>query len=129
MKNPFCYGKIVGGKDFCPRKEAELKLTDNISRNQNTYIVGERRIGKTSLIEFVCSKIRSNYLEVFVDLRMLESLEDLEKRMLTAIMKAEAEVSDFKKVLTIFTAYKPTMSVDSLTGESTFSFKNLRNLP
>jgi AAA+ ATPase superfamily predicted ATPase len=121
--NPFCYGKVVVGKDFCPRKEAEDKLESNIQRGQNTYIMGERRIGKTSLIENVCQKLKSDFVRIFVDLRMLDGLEDFEKRVLTSLMKAESEVSDFKKVLTMFTAYRPTVSVDPLSGESTFGFK------
>jgi AAA+ ATPase superfamily predicted ATPase len=123
--NPFCYGKVVSGKDFCPRKEAEDKLESNIQRGQNTYIMGERRIGKTSLIENVCQKMKSDFVRVFIDLRMLDGLEDFEKRVLSAIMKAESEVTDFKKVLTMFTSYKPTVSIDQATGESSFSFRNI----
>ena len=125
MRNPFLYGKVVEGDDFCQRHDAQKRLEDNIRRGQNTYIVGERRIGKTSLIEFVCNKIKNDFLEIFIDLRMLESMEDLEKRILVATVRAESTVSDFRKVLTLFTSYKPTLSLDAISGESTFGFRNI----
>ena len=47
---PFEYGCVVKGEVFCPRPEIESMLASNMASGQNTVVVGERRMGKTSLI-------------------------------------------------------------------------------
>lgn len=55
-KNPFNIGKPVKGEDFYNRKEEIGRIVDSIRGMQCFSIVGERRIGKTSVLEHVLSK-------------------------------------------------------------------------
>ena len=54
---PFEFGCVVKGDVFCPRPEIESILTSNMESGQNTVVVGERRMGKTSLIMSAFSNI------------------------------------------------------------------------
>jgi len=55
-KNPFNFSKPVKGKDFCNRKEEIKKAIGFIKNLQCFSVVGERRIGKTSLLEHLLSQ-------------------------------------------------------------------------
>lgn len=50
-KKPFEYGCVVKGDFFCPRPDIESTLKRYMELGQNVVVVGERRMGKTSLIE------------------------------------------------------------------------------
>lgn len=54
--NPFNFGKPVKGKDFYNRKEEIERAIGFIKNLQCFSILGERRIGKTSLLEHVLSR-------------------------------------------------------------------------
>ncbi len=43
MKNPFQYGKIVTGDNFCNREDERQELRDSILSGQNILIYSERR--------------------------------------------------------------------------------------
>ena len=47
---PFKYGCVVTGDAFCPRPALQKALVGNIRDGQNVVLVGERRMGKTSLV-------------------------------------------------------------------------------
>ena len=49
MNNPFRYGRVVGGEDFCPRPALQKQLEGYIRADQNASIQGERRLGKSSI--------------------------------------------------------------------------------
>jgi len=46
MKNPFIYGKIVTGEDFCNRKKEIAELSRDIENSQNVILFSPRRFGK-----------------------------------------------------------------------------------
>ena len=55
-ENPFNFGRPVKGKDFYNRK-AEIERAIGFIKNLQSFsIIGERRIGKTSLLEHVLSR-------------------------------------------------------------------------
>ena len=56
--NPFKYGSIVLGKDFCGRKDLLKQIAAHMEASQNIVIVGERRIGKSSLVYEAVRKLR-----------------------------------------------------------------------
>jgi len=53
MKNPFHYGGVVTGNDFCNRTEEQQVLFRAIQNSEKLFIYSERRIGKTSLVKQV----------------------------------------------------------------------------
>ena len=44
--NPFKYGSIVLGKDFCGREDLLKQISNQIKASQNIAVFGERRVGK-----------------------------------------------------------------------------------
>ena len=44
--NPFEYGTVVPGPDFCGRKELIRQIGDHIYSSQNVVLFGERRMEK-----------------------------------------------------------------------------------
>ena len=82
--NPFKYGQVVSGSDFCPRPELEKTLRSHIESNQNVHVTGERRTGKTSLILETISRLKTPL--VHVDLFQAKSTHDIYTRMLDGIV-------------------------------------------
>jgi len=48
--NPFKYGTIVSGKNFCGRKTLLKQIMGYIESSQYIVILGERRVGKSSAV-------------------------------------------------------------------------------
>ncbi len=76
MTNPFSnYGNKVMPQEFCGRKEIARYVFDRISQGASVSIVGERRIGKTSLLHYIKSTVAMDkfgidpkrFLFVYVD--------------------------------------------------------------
>jgi AAA+ ATPase superfamily predicted ATPase len=57
MKNPFEYGGVVGGSAFCNRKKELSDLVRAMENSEKLFLYSERRLGKTSLIHYVQSKL------------------------------------------------------------------------
>lgn len=110
MKNPFVYGKVIKDKNLlCPRKKEEKVLMDNIESNQNTYVIGERRVGKTSFVSSVLSEAKKQkYLVIDVDFRSVSSESDAQKRILQSILNAAKEIRDWDWFLSLFSKLRPT---------------------
>lgn len=47
---PFKYGCVVEADFFCPRPLLQNRLAEYVRDGQNVVLVGERRMGKTSLV-------------------------------------------------------------------------------
>ena len=58
LMNPFKYGTIVSGKDFCGRKALLKQISGHIESSQNIVILGERRVGKSSAVYEAVSKCK-----------------------------------------------------------------------
>lgn len=118
--NPFRYGQVVKGKDFCSRPALVKILTAQIQRGQNVYIQGERRTGKTSLI-FETVRSLPKLRMVWIDLLGSKTSDDVLKRMLTAVMAAEKGAAFFGAILRKLSHLKPVVSLDPVTGLPTVS--------
>jgi hypothetical protein len=57
MPNPFLFGKIVTGKHFCNREKEQQLIADNLLGGQSIVVISPRRIGKSSLLAVVSSKL------------------------------------------------------------------------
>ena len=62
------------GKPFCPRPQLESSVLEAATNQQRIVLLGERRMGKSSLVEHTLKG--SSHLLVSVDLRGLISVED-----------------------------------------------------
>jgi AAA+ ATPase superfamily predicted ATPase len=81
IPNPFVYGQVLApGKPFCPRPDLESSVLEAAAHQQRIVLLGERRMGKSSLVEHTLST--PDRILVSVDLRGLDSAEDFIDRLL-----------------------------------------------
>jgi hypothetical protein len=81
IPNPFVYGQVlVPGKPFCPRPQLESSVLEAAADRQRIVLLGERRMGKSSLVEHTLTA--PDRILVSVDLRGLDSVDDFIDRLL-----------------------------------------------
>ncbi len=119
--NPFKYGSIVIGKDFCGRKDLLKQIAGHIEASQNIVVLGERRIGKSSLIYEAVRKLKGTSI-LYMDLLGIKSVDALCKRMLRAIVTLEKRASWITKMIKTLSHLRPTISADPVTSMPIVSF-------
>jgi len=81
FQNPFVYGKVVGKGDFFDRIQEKEKLIKLLKGRNNILIVGDRRIGKTSLLLYCLSQLEEEKLEPFyINLDPITSMQSFIER-------------------------------------------------
>ena len=81
IPNPFVYGQVlIPGKPFCSRPLLESSVLEAATHQQRIVLLGERRMGKSSLVEHTLTT--PNRILVAVDLRGLDSVDDFIDRLL-----------------------------------------------
>lgn len=121
MENPFKYGCIVTGDDFCDRPELVGQLKGYIQSGQNAVVYGERRVGKTSVVFHAASKSKPRK-PLVIDFMGIKSADSLLKRILRAVVAQEKRKGVLAAVLKRFAAIRPTLSLDPVTALPTVSF-------
>lgn len=118
--NPFRYGRIVDKAYYCSRPELEKKLQSHINSCQNTYIEGERRTGKTSLIFQTVKNTKAKWI-VYIDLLEVRTVEDINKRVLNGIVKASDSNNLLQSIIKSVSALRPVVSFDPITSTPSIS--------
>jgi len=118
--NPFRYGQVVSGEDFCPRPRLIEEVTGFIESGQNVAVQGERRTGKTSLICEAIRRLKKRRM-MYVDLLEIKTSDDLCKRLLKAVISLQRQSGFLEKVLKSLAYLRPTVSLDPLTGQPSVS--------
>jgi len=119
--NPFKYGTIVSGRDFCGRKTLLKQIIGYIESSQHIAILGERRVGKSSAVYEAVLKSNECRL-LYVDLLGSKSIDVLCRRILRAIVILEQKTKWFDKILKTLSYLRPSISVDPITSMPTVSF-------
>jgi len=119
--NPFKYGTIVLGKDFCGRKVLLKQIAAHMEVSQNIVIVGERRIGKSSLVYEAVRKLRGTHI-LYTDLLGIKSVDALCKRILKTIVILERKASWMTKIIQTLSYLKPMISIDPITSMPVVTF-------
>jgi uncharacterized protein len=118
--NPFKYGSIVSGNDFCSRQDLVVQIAGHIKAAQNIVVLGERRIGKTSLI-FEAAKKVSKHKVLYIDFLGIKSTDMLCKRILRAAFLFEKKERWVSHMLRKLAHLRPVFSVDPITTLPTLS--------
>lgn len=121
MMNPFKYGTIVSGQDFCGRETLIGQIIGYIKSSQNITIQGERRIGKSSTIHEAVRRCKGAR-PLYVDLLGIKSTDALCKRILREIIVFEKKVGLFDKIIKTLSYLRPSISVDPITSMPTITF-------
>lgn len=86
---PFVFGVRVEGNTFTDRKEETNRLKMNFLYGVNTILISPRRMGKTSLVEKVCSLVESDTLKIAkIDAFGCRSENDFINAFATAVVRA-----------------------------------------
>jgi len=117
--NPFRYGCVVEDSFYCPRPSLEEQLAGFIRSGQNVVVHGERRMGKTSLINAVARGMRG-WRMLYVDLLHVQTVGDVCRRIVSSVRNMERKASIFEKALKLLPRLRPVMKIDPSTGEVGF---------
>jgi len=121
IANPFKYGTIVTGKDFCGRYELLGGIIKHIESAQNIAIIGERRIGKTSLVREAARKTKG-IRTLYVDFFGVKSIDAMCKRIIHGITLMERKERWITKIIKAIPYIRPKLLVDPLTGAISLTF-------
>lgn len=119
--NPFKYGIVVSGKDFCGRRELLKQLKGHMESSQNVVLFGERRIGKTSLVCEAVRRSRGSRL-LYIDLLGIKSVDTLCRSILRSCVMLERQSGMLEKVIKTLSHLRPSFSIDPITAMPTVSF-------
>jgi len=119
---PFRTGMRVTGKEFCGRQEELAQLREYMAAAGRVYVVGDRRIGKTSLV-FEAARRLSGHRFVYADLMAIKTVADLSQRLAHAVLQAEREHSRVLALLKALAALRPAISIDPTTNLPAVSFE------
>jgi uncharacterized protein len=119
--NPFKYGTIVSGEDFCGRKILLKQLAESIEASRRIVLLGERRVGKSSAVNEAVLRCKGGRL-LYVDLLGIKSIDALCRRILRAIVISEQKAGWFEKIVKSLAYLRPSISVDPITSMPTVSF-------
>lgn len=98
-KNPFTFGKVVKGADFCNRTEEIKRIKQLVESKNNLIIISPRRYGKTSLI--INALERNKVKFIFVDCSDLANEKIFLERLTSAYLERlnEGDLMDKIKML------------------------------
>lgn len=120
---PFVFGVRVEGNTFTDRKEETNRLKMNFLYGVNTILISPRRMGKTSLVEKVCSLVESDTLKIAkIDAFGCRSENDFINAFTTAVVRATSSKWEewMENAKTFLSRFIPKISIgqDPLTDFS-----------
>ena len=115
MKNPFTFGRVVDGENYCPRPDLEALLAQSIESGQNVAVIGQRRVGKTSMILKTARKLPGHHL-LYVDLLAVNSVAEIGERIGRAYIKMGHAEGFLQRAVQLFAKLRPSVSFDPMTG-------------
>ena len=113
--NPFRYGCVVDGENFCGRPELQRQLKELLKSGQNIVVQGPRRMGKTSLVCETVKSIRKVKM-VYVDLFCVKTVGDFCRRTVAAVSKCGGR-SFLDRTAELIRSLRPVIALDRDTGE------------
>ena len=126
LANPFLTAGYAGPEYFCDRKREAEALIGHLDNDRNTTLISPRRYGKTGLIQQVLHLLskRRGVKTVYVDLYPTRSLQDFARALAVAVAQSVESPADkmLRAVSAFARGFRPTMTLDELTGRPKFSF-------
>jgi AAA+ ATPase superfamily predicted ATPase len=119
--NPFIITGYISPKYFCDREVETKKIVEAIRNNRNLTLYSLRRIGKTGLIQHVFYKLNKEYELFYIDIHSTSNLAEFINVLGDSLIgKLDSTSSKFmKRVGEMFSSLKPSISFDTLTGNTT----------
>ena len=114
--NPFRFGEVVKQQEFCVRADLSKALHEIIDAGHNAVVLGERRMGKTSLMLNTAEKIRGMRV-IYSQLWAVGSVEDIANRLLHGIVSMKNQKTILEKAIKAIGHLRPQLEIDPLTGQ------------
>lgn len=126
INNPFVMYGYKGAEYFCDREKETEKMITSLHNERNITLVAPRRMGKTGLIHHVFQQLEKQYDDVkcfYLDIFATKNLEQMVQLMASEIIGKLDTISQsaLRKVQEFFSSWRPTLTIDELTGIPTFS--------
>lgn len=128
LANPFVYQGYESPEYFCDRETETEQLLSHLRNGRNVTLISPRRIGKTGLIKNTFYRLREAdknavclYLDIYATKNLRDFVEQFGLLVLNELVKKKE--SFLKKAANFFGSLSPTLSVDPLNGEPTFSVR------
>jgi len=115
MKNPFHYGGIVGESSFCNREKEQDDLLRFIKNITTVFFYAERRIGKTSLVKRVLSKLpKEKYITAYIDLWPTDGPVSFVEETAKAVSRGLESTADklLRESRSYFSRLSPSVTLD-----------------
>ncbi len=120
---PFPTIGYFGSKYFCDRGDETKKLLLNINGGQPTILTSPRRIGKTSLIYHVFSRLPSGTRGIYLDILPAEEMSDFLNELASGIIRNVSEKRGIgRKIWDFVKSLRTTITFDPLSGVPQVSF-------
>ena len=126
LNNPFVIYGYKGAEYFCDRQKETENIMRALHNERNMVLISPRRLGKTGLIQHAFAQIAKTEQDTkcfYMDINATRNLQQFVQLFAkTVIGKVDTpSQSVFRKITSFFSSYKPTLSLDELTGMPTFS--------
>ncbi len=126
LANPFIYQGYESPTYFCDRQTETETLLSHLKNGRNVTLISPRRIGKTGLIKNTFYHLKEDekdavclYLDIFATKNLHDFVEQLGVIVINDIVRKNA--SFIEKTIAFFSALRPVLSMDPLTGEPSVS--------
>ena len=126
LENPFVYKGYEGPAYFCDREQETENMVSALKNGRNLTLLSPRKIGKTGLIKHAFNRIsttENDTICIYVDIFSTQNLHDFVQVLGTAVVEEALwrEKSLMAKTLDAFKAWRPVVSIDTMTGMPTLS--------
>jgi len=127
VDNPFKVAGYSSPECFCDREKETEKIVSALSNGRNISLISPRRFGKTGLIHHVFYKLKDEkndvfcfYFDVFSTQNLHEFVQLFGKTVLGKL--DDYSQKTLKRITAFFKSFRPSISIDSLTGAAVVSF-------
>ena len=121
LRNPFVVSGYEGPDYFCNRTEETEKLVNLLRNGSNVTLVSPRKIGKTGLIKhafYHIKELNKDAVCIYIDIFHTQNQYDFIQTLGRAIVQEKflEQRNPTKKMLSIFSSWRPAISFDPMTG-------------
>jgi hypothetical protein len=125
--NPFIVSGKIPEAYFCDRVEESVQLEKSLTNQLNVVLTSSRRMGKTSLVDFVFNKpaISDEYITIFVDILQTTTFREFIFSLGTAVFDAVASRSEKwrKQFVTFMKSLSGSFGYDPVQNTPTFDVR------
>ena len=125
--NPFVLAGYSTPAYFCDREKETETIISALENDRNISLISPRRFGKTGLIHHLFYKLKKEkndvfcfYFDVFSTQNLHEFVQIFGKTILGELDNYSQKT--FKRISEFFKSFRPTISLDALTGAPEISF-------